>query len=51
MIKQIIELLKTDDFFGVAKEIDMAKGFYKVPMTIKEGINNAKRRAEWQRKK
>ena len=51
MIKQIIELLKTDDFYGIAEEIEVAKGRYKAPETIKEGINSAKRRMQWQKRK
>ena len=51
MIKQIIELLKEDDFYGIAEEIEVAKGSYKAPMTIKEGIKNAKRKMQWQRKR
>jgi len=51
MIKQIIDLLKTDNFYGVSEEIEIAKGRYKAPETIKEGINNVKRTLQWQKKK
>jgi len=51
MIKQIIELLKTDDFYGIAEEIEVAKGRYKAPETIKEGVKQAKRKLQWQRRK
>lgn len=51
MIKQIIELLKTDDFYGVSEEVDIAKGKYKVPQTVKEGIKKVKRDMQWQKKK
>ena len=30
MIKQIIELLKVDKFYGVSETIDFAKGKYKI---------------------
>ena len=36
MIKLIIELLKTDTFYGVSYNIDVAKGKYKSPTTLKE---------------
>jgi len=48
MLKNIIELLKTDNFYGISENIDIAKGKYKAPETIKEGIKNAKRRLKWQ---
>ena len=36
MIKLIIELLKTDNFYGVNPYIDIAKGWYKEPESWKE---------------
>lgn len=36
MIKLIIELLKTDNFYGVNPYIDIAKGWYKAPESWKE---------------
>jgi hypothetical protein len=51
MIKQIIDLLKTDHFYGIAYEIEVAKGRYKAPETVGEGINNIKRQTQWQKKK
>jgi len=36
MIKNIIDLLNIDDFYGVSKRIDTAKGLYKYPKTLKE---------------
>lgn len=46
MIKQIIELLKTSDFYNVSEEVEIAKGKYKAPETRKEFIRAIKRR--WQ---
>jgi hypothetical protein len=43
MIKLIIELLKTDNFYGVSYNIDVAKGRYKYPLTFKEMKNTIKR--------
>lgn len=37
MIKNVIDLLNFDDFYGVSQDIDIAKGKYKYPETIKEG--------------
>lgn len=43
MIKLIIELLKTDNFYGVSYNIDVAKGRYKSPTTLKEMKETIKR--------
>jgi hypothetical protein len=37
MIKNVIDLLNLGDFYGVSEDIDIAKGKYKYPQTIKEG--------------
>jgi hypothetical protein len=36
MIKTLIDLLAVDDFYGVSKNVDIAKGLYKKPSTLKE---------------
>jgi hypothetical protein len=51
MIKNIIELLKTDNFYNISEEIEIAKGKYKAPESVKEGIKNVKRRLQWQLKR
>lgn len=43
MFKLIIDLLNVDEFYGVSKEIDIAKGMYKYPKTLKEGFKLFKR--------
>ena len=43
MIKLIIELLKTDTFYGVSYNIDVGKGRYKSPTTLKEMKETIKR--------
>jgi len=48
MLKNIIELLKLDDYYGKSELIEIAKGKYKAPETIKEGIKQAKRNVKWQ---
>ena len=48
MLKNIIELLKLDDYYGKSELIEIAKGRYKAPETIKEGVKQAKRKMKWQ---
>ena len=43
MLKTIIELLKQDDFYGIDERIDIAKGKYQPPKTLKEAFNKTKR--------
>tara|TARA_R100001510_G_C7503482_1_gene106162 strand:- start:395 stop:544 length:150 start_codon:yes stop_codon:yes gene_type:complete len=43
MIKVLIEALKTDNFYGVSYNIDIAKGKYKYPLNSKEMKNTIKR--------
>lgn len=44
MIKQILELLKLDDFYGKSENIDIAKGKYKIPTTMSEAYKQGKRK-------
>lgn len=43
MIKQIIELLNIDDWYGISEEVDIAKGKYKAIGTMIEMKKKAKR--------
>ena len=36
MIKTLIDLLSIDEFYGVSKNVDIAKGLYKKPTTFGE---------------
>jgi hypothetical protein len=36
MIKQIIDILVMDEFYGVSDDIDTAKGKYQIPSTLSE---------------
>ena len=47
----VFQLLQIEDFKGVSKNIDIAKGKYKLPETIKEGIKQIKRELAWRREK
>lgn len=35
-MKDIIDLLKLDNYYGVSHTIDIAKGLYKIPYTRKD---------------
>ncbi len=50
MIKNMIDLLNTNDFYGKSENIDIAKGKYALPLTWKEVWKNIKRRL-WQKRK
>jgi hypothetical protein len=43
MIKTVIDLLNLEEFYGVSEDIDIAKGKYKYPQTIKEAKQLLKR--------
>lgn len=47
----LFKLLQLDEFKGVSKNVDIAKGSNKLPETFKEGIKQAKRKLVWLRKK
>ena len=51
MINIILDMLAMDEFYNISEEIEIAKGKYKLPMTFKEGIRKAKRRAKWSQKR
>jgi hypothetical protein len=36
MIKDVINILASDDFYGQSKRIDFAKGSHKIPYTWKQ---------------
>jgi len=44
MIREIVDLLKTNEFYGVDPIIDIAKGKYKAPENLKEMKQSIKRR-------
>ena len=43
MIKHILDFLQLDEFYGVSKNIDIAKGYYEIPTTIKGAKKQIKR--------
>lgn len=45
MIREIVDLLKADNFYGVDPVIDIAKGKYKAPTKLNELKESVKRRS------
>ena len=43
MLKNILDLLKLDNYYGVSPFIDIAKGKYEAPSNLKEVVNKYKR--------
>jgi len=43
MIENILKLLKHQDYLGESKFIDVAKGQYKIPETLKKAMQQLKR--------
>ena len=39
----VLKLLNIDNFYGVSENIEIAKGKYKMPETLKEGFKHVKR--------
>ena len=48
MLRNIIDLLNSNDFYNQSELIEIAKGKYKAPTSLNEMINNTKRRIKWQ---
>lgn len=44
MIRQILDMLTIDEFYGISENIDIAKGKYKIPSNLKEVVKQTKRR-------
>lgn len=44
MIKNILDLLKIDDFYGKTEFIDIAKGRNEIPTTVKAAYKQGKRK-------
>jgi hypothetical protein len=49
MVKNIIDLLNTMDFYGVSKRVDIAKGINQVPVSFTDAGKQIKR--IWKSKK
>lgn len=44
MITNLIDLLQSEEYYGVSHNIDIAKGMYEYPWTWKEGWKVIKRK-------
>lgn len=51
MIYNIIQLLKLQDYYGVSKTIDIAKGVNQYPTSWKQGVSQIKRQRQWLKRK
>lgn len=51
MIKQIIEMMKITEHFGVSENIEIAKGKYKLTDNLKEIYKQEKRKLYFKTKK
>jgi hypothetical protein len=49
MIKDIIDLLNTNHFYGVSERVEIAKGKWEMPITLKGGLYKIIR--IWQKRK
>lgn len=47
MIGTILDMLKQDKFYGISKEIEIAKGKFSTPQTFTEALNQTKRELKW----
>lgn len=47
----ILEMLHSNEFYAESKLIEIAKGKYKKPESLKEGFYQIKRALKWQKKK
>ena len=50
MIENILEILSLEEWMGKSENIEIAKGKYKIPLTIKAKRKQLKRQKVWQSK-
>jgi hypothetical protein len=50
MIKQILEMLRFDEFYAQSETIEIAKGKYKLTSTVKDRYKQGKREIKWLKK-
>lgn len=50
MIEFTFQLLRADKHLGFSETIDIAKGKYKLPMTVKEKTKQSEMKKAWKRK-
>lgn len=50
MIGKIIELLKITEYYGISENVEIAKGKYKIPNSVKEVFEQARRQKRMKKK-
>lgn len=50
MIGKILELLKITEYYGISENVEIAKGKYKIPTTVKEVFEQARRQKRMKKK-
>jgi hypothetical protein len=50
MIKQILEMLRFDDFYAQSETIEIAKGKYNLVSSVKDKYKQVKRELKWLKK-
>jgi hypothetical protein len=43
MIKDVIKLLMMNEYYGISKNVDIAKGIYKIPTSFSDARKQVKR--------
>lgn len=49
MMKNILTMLMALDHYNRSNEIEIAKGKYEIPITLKKGIKQIKRISKWRK--
>jgi hypothetical protein len=49
MMKEVINLLMTQEYYNQSELIEIAKGKYEIPTTLKKGIKQIKRISRWRK--
>lgn len=44
MIKQLLNILNINNWYGISEEVDIAKGKYMIPRSMKEGYKQGLRK-------
>ena len=47
MLKNTLDMLRSDDFYGTSERIETAKGNKRKPTSTKEVLRQAKRQIKW----
>jgi len=50
MIKNILDMLRLQEHYGVSENIEIAKGKYEMAKSIKDAFQKIKRERKWQKR-